>query len=614
MVRLSQEAAMPIHSRQDDAARLPAEPRAGLSLRAPDLGSTGACISLAVLVFLAGALFYGRDTLLTVAFGDTDDAMRMVMVRDLLNGQAWFNHGVARLQPPLGLEMHWSRLVDGALAGLFTLLTPLVGVARAETWVRTAWPLFWLLPASLAAWAIASRLGGRRAIGPCALLLLLSPTAFFQFVPGRIDHHDLQVVGVLAILAGAIWMDRAPRAGWLAGIATGLLVTVGLEALMFAALIGAAIALRLAADASIAPGARRYALGLGLSTAFGFLAQTDPARWTASACDALAVNLLAALLVAALSLGWSAYRVEHGGLAGRRRLLAIAVTGLAAAAAYIAIEPACLRGPFATVDPRLYPIWLDLVKEVWPLATWWTDAPPTALLMGATPVVALLLGLGLVAMTPARRDPAWLLVLAILALAVTLTFAQAIKGSSYAAWIAAPVTAAALTSIMRRWRNLLLPTLLATLALSPIAPLLIYTTAAGPQPAKPQSPSCNAPDDFTALAALPPGLVLADIDLGPMILAFTPHSALSAPYHRMPQGIIEAQALLNSPPAVAQNLVRQRGVAAVALCGSSVAPPFDTVPDNLYRQLKSGAPPAWLEPVPSSGALRVFRVLASTTG
>ena len=34
-------------------------------------------------------------------------------------------------------------------------------------------------------------------------------------------------------------------------------------------------------------------------------------------------------------------------------------------------------------------------------------------------------------------------------------------------------------------------------------------------------------------ATLQPGLVLSEIDLGPYILARTPHSVLNAPYHRM---------------------------------------------------------------------------------
>ena len=49
---------------------------------------------------------------------DTDDAMRLVQVRDLLAGQGWFDMVQHRLMPPEGASMHWSRLVDAPLAAL----------------------------------------------------------------------------------------------------------------------------------------------------------------------------------------------------------------------------------------------------------------------------------------------------------------------------------------------------------------------------------------------------------------------------------------------------------------------------------------------------------------
>ena len=41
----------------------------------------------------------------------TDDAMRLVEVRDLINGQGWFDLRQYRLNPP-GVLMHWSRVID----------------------------------------------------------------------------------------------------------------------------------------------------------------------------------------------------------------------------------------------------------------------------------------------------------------------------------------------------------------------------------------------------------------------------------------------------------------------------------------------------------------------
>ena len=75
---------------------------------------------------------------------DTDDAMRMVTVRDLLAGQDWYDHLQHRLNAPFGAEIHWSHLVDAAIGGLVLLCGPLAG-RMAETLAACAWPLLLLL-------------------------------------------------------------------------------------------------------------------------------------------------------------------------------------------------------------------------------------------------------------------------------------------------------------------------------------------------------------------------------------------------------------------------------------------------------------------------------------
>src|SRR5260370_39180758 len=69
----------------------------------------------------------------------TDDAMRLVEVRDLIAGQAWFDLAQHRLDPP-GVSMHWSRVIDAPLAALILLLRPLAGAAAAGAVTFTPWP------------------------------------------------------------------------------------------------------------------------------------------------------------------------------------------------------------------------------------------------------------------------------------------------------------------------------------------------------------------------------------------------------------------------------------------------------------------------------------------
>src|ERR1700733_12700096 len=128
----------------------------------PDLTSNRRLIALGfaltVIVWLVLALSEGD---ITRTLGDTDDAMRLVLVRDLLHGRGWWDQLVTRLQPPQGVYMHWSRLLDGALAACVWIAGRFVSPASAEYAVRFAWPLAWILPAVIGGLSIARSLGGR---------------------------------------------------------------------------------------------------------------------------------------------------------------------------------------------------------------------------------------------------------------------------------------------------------------------------------------------------------------------------------------------------------------------------------------------------------------------
>ncbi|MDB5531759.1 MAG: hypothetical protein JWO28_74, partial [Hyphomicrobiales bacterium] len=94
-------------------------------------------------------------------FPDTDDALRLVQVRNFLAGNGWFNLHEPRLGLPPGYESHWSRLIDAGLAGFFLFFRLFADTAMAERLMGVAWPLLWLIPTLVGVAAIAWRLAGR---------------------------------------------------------------------------------------------------------------------------------------------------------------------------------------------------------------------------------------------------------------------------------------------------------------------------------------------------------------------------------------------------------------------------------------------------------------------
>lgn len=575
-----------------------------------------ALLLLPVWLLVCARLLHANWEATGIAFHDTDDAMRMVQLRDFLAGQGWFDLHQPRLSPPAGYDSHWSRLIDAGLAAVYGLFRPFAETAVAERLLRAVWPLLWLLPAMAGAAAIAWRIAGREAAFILLMLVLACTPADQQFPPGRVDHHNVQIALTLLVVAAAVWSDRKPWCAGVAGGLTALTLAIGLEALPFLAIAGAALTLRHVATPAGALAVRNYALSLAGGMTVLFLATVAPSRWLQAHCDVLAINLAGGLVAGAAVLAVAAMSPQRG---AARRAGFVVLAGLAAALIFLLIEPRCLAGPYALVDPRIRPIWLSDVRENQPALRLLAINPLTAAAIAAFPLATLFATLAMLVRTPLRRDFAFLTAAAAFVAACLATVAV-IRSSSYALWLAMPPMAVALTLMFRRlaidalWRRAAVALLLSPLALSSVGVVLLG--AAGFEDrqdfARPESAHCLHSRNYRALAALPAGRVAADVSHGPFILALTPHSVLSAPYHRLSEGIVAAHRILSAPPDAAQAEARRNGVAYIALCGPR--PPDGLTlrqqTESLWAALREGRVPPWLEPVVSGPgqAFSVYRL------
>ena len=88
-------------------------------------------VLLATLVMAAIGIANNHATL-RIDYGDPDDALRMVQVRDFLGTGRWFDTTISRLGGPDGMLSHWSRLIDLPLALPITLFEIVMPTATAE--------------------------------------------------------------------------------------------------------------------------------------------------------------------------------------------------------------------------------------------------------------------------------------------------------------------------------------------------------------------------------------------------------------------------------------------------------------------------------------------------
>lgn len=556
-------------------------------------------------------------------FNDTDDAMRLVQVRDLLAGQDWFDLTQHRLNTPDGASMHWSRLVDAGIAGLVLLFSPL-GPATAEIVAAYAWPLLLLLAMLVASAGLAVRLGGRGAELPGVLLPAFSLVTLTEFIPGRIDHHSVQIVLALVMAWAALGAIRRPAMAIWAGISAATALAIGTESLPVVVAAIVAIGVAWIADARMSRALGLFGLSFALATLLHFLAALPPDRWTSVACDAISLTYLVAAFAIGAGLGLCAV-LPLADRPGWQRLIVGLLLGVVIAAGLAIVFPQCLRGPYANLDSWLLDNWIDRIDEAKPL---WAAFPASpAFLVAALLPVLIAVATALWHLThPAGRRRVWIVYLGFIGLTALVMLLQ-VRGARIALPLALPGVAVAISLLRAAYLRRSIPAglglMLAWFAGAGLAVGLVvnamvpppHTTVPDGAPATDLA-ACRLPQSYAQLAALPPARVMSFIDLGAHVLAYTPHAVVGAPYHRNVEGIVDTFAFFNGAESGARDIATRRGLELVVVCRGmpELRGLPDAAPDALARRLANGDPPPWLQPVEGMGTLSVYRIVAGEAG
>ncbi|WP_201450213.1 hypothetical protein [Sphingobium yanoikuyae] len=587
-------------------------------LRKSGLATPGSWLTLAALWALCAAvmLFQFRAEIAQMMFMDTDDAMRLQQVRDWIGGQGWFDVSQHRINPPIGGPMHWSRLVDLPIATIILLARPLIGQHAAEILACATVPLLTLAALVAALFRAARLMTTERLALLSVALLLVTPTILIQFTPTRIDHHGWQILMATIALGGAL-DPRRVRGGALAGLALAIWLQISTEGLPYAALFGGLFVLRHAIDMTESPRLTSFAAMLGMA-ALGLLVATHGGGALAQTqCDALSAVYAWPLALFALIIV-AGSRLSQG-RTFLRRLLIPAIGGMAALAASLWIGADCLTaGPFHELTPLAYQQWYMRVMEGRPV---WEQTLPLA---GVSLLPALVGLTATIAAAWNARDGQsrtnWL-VIAILLFGATGVAAMVLRAMSVAHVFALPGIAWLLATLFQRIQKLdaaaarvLLSVLLALL--TPVGTASAWAslaeTADRTLPIKKEN--CRTPSALAPLDALPPSLLFAPLDIGPDILVHTHHSVIGTGHHRNVIGInAVTHAFLASPDAARADVMAAKaghGADYLVMCArmNEMLLYAQSEPKGLAAQLSRGNVPDWLQPLPTKGPLRIYKV------
>jgi hypothetical protein len=568
-------------------------------------------------VALRGLIVKGRE--IGNYLVDSDDALRLVEVRELIAGASWFDTTTLALGGDAGLVSHWSRLVDLPLAILLVGLKGVLPEAGAELALRAMWPLIVLAPML---WVLAlalDRACGRVAAGIGLALAVMSPLGLYQFDPGRIDHHNVMIAATVSA-ALMMWAWPKSRTCWTAaGALCALALAVGYEALAPVAVVAGVGVVWGLADREQARAARALVVGLAVMLAAAFVLTVSPTRWFEIRCDALSLNLV---VLAAIGAAGVVVAFNAGGLATWHRIGVLAAAGFSALGIGGWLEPVCLAGPMAQLPPALGPIWLDLVVETRSVLL-----EPFLGKLDQAPAVAVFLAAAVAAQAArvrrgrSRADMALLVMVA--AFAVLALWQH--RFMAYGSFMAV-VPMAIWCAGLHGWRGLQPATVrIAAVVLVSQAFLLgIFKqvdSAVAALRAKPvvvergeritDGTACLSMSALKALGTLPAGLFAAHIDLGAHLAAVTRHRALAGPYHRIGDAIIANHEIFAArSPEAAARLLAAWNIDYVVTCRGLDGPLAKSKEWNgtLRADLVAGRAPLYLVPVPLADRDSLYNV------
>jgi hypothetical protein len=545
-------------------------------------------------------------------FFDPDDAMRLVEVRDFLHGQTWFDMTAYRLDPPAGVFMHWSRIIDVPLAILIKFFGLILPPDLAERASRLIFPLALQALLCLGIARLAKVLIGPAAILPALILTLLSGMEFSQFQPGRIHHSAPQIMLVIFMLASFLEAldPRKARHAAIAGALGALCLGIGLESLPFiVTLCGLAVALWIFRGAELQRTLGFFALGLGLALPLVFLATIGRAHWFDVVCDAYSPAYFVPGIVGAIVLASLAAASQRLATLSARMGAAACAAAIVVGAAF-AIKPICFIDPYHGIDPLLRQIWLNNVIEGFPLRRLFAQDAGTAAMLALPICLGSCASLVALARATGLARQRWLIV-CVMSLVGAALSVWMIRMTSFAALIslfggAWCIIAVHDTLARTKWREIAALSFCLALPFSTVGWALAIPSK--PDDAEHDNSGCLASAAFTPLAELPPGIVVAPIDAGAHMLVFTPHNVLAAPYHRDNIGNRVMLDAMLATPEDARNILMAHHTTYVMTCAGMKD--FNMLaaraPHGLAAALIAGHAPDWLKPLSNSGAYHVF--------
>ncbi|WP_108813980.1 hypothetical protein [Loktanella sp. Alg231-35] len=575
---------------------------------------------LSVTLVVAKAIAAGLGMEANFATMGNDDITRLVMVRDWIAGQGWYDTTQYRMAPPDGVLVHWSRYIDAGIAAIILPLSLFLPMETAEQIAATVWPTLILIVTLLVMGFGTRRLFGAVAACFAVLFTVLWPlTADVHARAGNLDHHNIQLLMMIILAMAAVWPTRPIAAGVVGGLAAAFSLSTGLEALLF--IVGAGVVIFVRGVFGQTAKAARLLISFCSALFFGsvllWLGLTAPNAWGQPVCDQLGASVLSLVAAAAVGsvLPFAVYRWISGPVMHIASTVIITAIGIALAWPLLG---SCIEGPYGSLSPELQEMISSQITEAKP-ALVYVQAHSAAAFVFTLPVVtAMIAGFALWRVKARQGDwpkaqstaLGWLLILGVMGIGMMFNQMRTVIMVASIVPIIGGVVMAVLLQAYLDTRGPMTAVTMFAIAIAIASPALYLRPfeafiASDNGSSRKALNDCRQYDGLTALNAIPPARILSPGNLGPALLWATHHSALSGLYHRSPSAMYHAMAPWRMDEAEFMSVVQGSNATHLLLCRGR------GFPGAYATDLSHGDTTAdWLRPVAVDGEhLMLFEIL-----
>jgi len=576
-------------------------------------------------VLLWGFLFYlvwnWKGMVLVFSQGvlpGPDDFLRYHQAQNWLLGQGWFDTTAYRMFPPSGGDIHWTRFIDAAIGGVTAFFNLFTDLSTAGRITAIVWPLSLFMLAVAAMVAICERLAGKENRLLALFFFVLSINTLAEFKPGRLDHHNVQILLFILIMLGIV-RGLGRYSSYLVGVLIAVSIMTGLDSLLLllAALAFLALEWVFKREGS-ATRLFETGLALGVTSSLLYVSSFPPGRWFSNhACDAFSLFYLSALLLVS-----AAFMVLS--FSSRRPVFAKPFARVAAGACFaIAIVtvlfsafPDCLGGPYGNVDADLKLRWLDKITEAKGIIERFPGNPSH----WTTQIIYLALMLTVIAVVLSKKaatQPELAVLGFIVAICVLGAFYQTriLRTGIYSVipfcvifaamcwnWLEEKFKSQKVIAYASQALICLLMTstfwvttgFVSSSSAGSEAALLEPTTARMTDPDK--EIACTSDLSMANLAQMPVGHVMSDLNTATAILVHTPHSVEGGSYHRNGSAILNVISFFERDLEEARQIAVARKADYVTFCQINAAHTSDSGKgDRVSNAIRFNQLPDWLE-------------------